>query len=56
MTDTKDDTDFNDSNNDLSTGKVDRLCDDNVTEEIEVGCDEKATEREEDDVAIQNEY
>ncbi|CAA2958435.1 Hypothetical predicted protein [Olea europaea subsp. europaea] len=53
--DMEDDPDFNDSDNILLTCEDDRLFDSNVMEGIEVRCDERGTEREDDDVVVQNE-
>lgn len=55
VTDMEDDPDFNDSDNILLTCEDDRLFDSNVMEGIEVRCDERGTEREDDDVVVQNE-
>lgn len=52
VTDSEDDTDFNDSNNDIWSSEDDMLFDKNVTEGIELDCEGRTTEREEDDCTI----
>lgn len=50
--DMEDKTDFNDFNNNIWFGEDNMIFDKNVTEGIELGCDEWTTEREEEDHAV----
>ncbi|CAA2983080.1 Hypothetical predicted protein [Olea europaea subsp. europaea] len=52
LTDTDDDSDFDDSRNDISSGEDNLEFEKNVIERIEVGCAGGATERDEDDNAV----